>query len=181
MSIRVSRRALQSAAAIAGIMVGAVALSGCASVGGRAFGDSTVTGSAGQSSPSNLNQPMPGSLGAPNMQVADSQFLPPANVGGFAPPQQNWSQQQSFNQPMGGVTSPISSGGVSSQNLPVLGSNSPMGNQQAMQPQQNLAPVAAMPMPAALGAPAASAMPTPQLAAASGNAYTHQIASGESL
>ncbi|MDB5529286.1 MAG: peptidoglycan DD-metalloendopeptidase family protein [Devosia sp.] len=183
MSIRVSRRALKSAAAIAGIMVGAVALSGCASVGGRAFGDSTVTGSAGQSSPSNLNQPMPGSLGAPNMQVADSQFLPPANVGGFAPPQQNWSQQQSYNQPVGGMTSPISNGGgmqsVSSQDLPVLGSNSPMGNQQAMQPQQNLAPVAAMPMPAALGAPAA--MPAPQLAAASGNAYTHQIASGESL
>jgi murein DD-endopeptidase MepM/ murein hydrolase activator NlpD len=185
MSIRVSRRALQSATAIAGIVVWAVALKGCASVGGRAFGDGTVTGSSGQSTPSNLNQPMPGSLGAQNMQVADNQFLPPANVGGFAPPQQNWSQQPAYSQPMGGMTSPISNGGgmatVSSQNLPVLGSNSPMGNQQAMQPQQNLAPVAAMPMPAALGAPAAVGMSAPQATPIPANAYTHQIASGESL
>ncbi len=185
MSIRVSRRTLKSVAAIAGIMVGTSALSGCASVGGRAFGDNTVTGSSGQSTPSNLSQPMPSSLGAPNMQVADNQFLPPANVGGFGGMQQGYSQPVYNNQPMGGMTSPIATGGgmpsVSSQDLPVLNSTSPMGNQQAMQAQQNLAPVAAMPMPAALGAPAPIGMPAPQLAAAPANAYTHQIASGESL
>jgi murein DD-endopeptidase MepM/ murein hydrolase activator NlpD len=184
MSNRVSRRALKSAAAIAGIMVGGLALSGCASVGSRAFGDGTVTGSTGQSTPSNLNQPMPGSLGAPNMQVAESQFLPPANVGGFGAPQQGYAQP-AYSQPMGGVTSPIQGGGgmqaVSSQDLPVLNSSTPMGNQQAMPAQQNLAPVAAMPMPAALGAPAQIGTPAPQLATAPANAYTHTIASGESL
>jgi len=183
MSNRVSRRALKSAAAIAGIMVGGLALSGCASVG-RTFGDGTVTGSAGQSSPTNLNQPMPGSLGAPNMQVAESQFLPPANVGGFGAPQQGYAQP-AYTQPMGGVTSPIQGGGgmqaVSSQDLPVLNSSSPMGNQQAMPAQQNLAPVAAMPMPAALGAPAPIGTPAAHLAAIPANAYTHTIASGESL
>ena len=185
MSNRVSRRALKSAAAIAGIMVGGLALSGCASVGGRAFGDSTVTGSAGQASPTNLNQPMPGSLGAPNMQVADNQFLPPANVGGFGAPQQQGFARPAYSQPMGGMTSPIQGGGgmqaVSSQDLPVLNSSTPMGNQQAMPAQQNLAPVAAMPMPATLGAPASIGTPAAHLAAIPANAYTHTIASGESL
>jgi murein DD-endopeptidase MepM/ murein hydrolase activator NlpD len=184
MSIRVSRRALKSAAAIAGIMVGAIALSGCASVGGRAFGDSTVTGSARQASPSNLSQPMPSSLGAPNMQVADSQFLPPANVGGFGGVQQGYAQP-TYNQPMGGMTSPIQNGGgmpsVASQDLPALNSTPPMGNQQAMQAQQNLAPLAATPMPAALGAPAPLGTPAPQLASVPANAFTHTITSGESL
>ncbi|WP_375452067.1 peptidoglycan DD-metalloendopeptidase family protein [uncultured Devosia sp.] len=184
MSIRVSRRALKSATAIAGITLGGLALTGCASVGGRAFGDGTVTGSTNQSTPSNLGQPMPSALGAPPMQMADSQFLPPANVGGFGAPQQGYAQP-SYNQPAGGITSPISSGGgmqsVSSQDLPVLNSTSPMGTPQAMQPQQNLAPVAAMPMPAALGAPAQVGMPAPQQVAIPANAYTHTIAGGESL
>lgn len=125
---------------------------------------------------------MPGSLGAPNMQVAESQFLPPANVGGFGAPQQGYAQP-AYTQPMGGMTSPIQGSGqaVVSQDLPVLNSSTPMGTQQAMPAQHNLAPVAAMPMPAALGAPASAGTPSPQLAAVPANAYTHTIASGESL
>ncbi|SHE71481.1 M23 family metallopeptidase [Devosia limi] len=181
MSNRVSRRALKSAVAIAGVLVGAVALSGCTALGSRSFGDSTVTGSTGQSTPSNMNQPMPSSLGAPPMQVAANQFVPPANVGGFGGFQQ---PQQGFNQPV--YSAPIASGtgamppSVSSQDLPVLSSTSPMGTQQAMSAQQTLAPVAAMPPAAALGSlpPAATA---PNLVAVPANAYAHTIASGESL
>ena len=180
MSIRVSRRAPKGVVAIAGIMVGAIALSGCASVGSRTFGGD-VTGSSGQSTPSNLNQPMPGTLGAPTQMAVN--FVPPSDVGGFGG-QQSGYPAPVYNQPMGGMTSPISTGGgmqaVSSQDLPVLSSTSPMGNQQAMQAQQNLAPVAAMPMPAALGAPAPLGNPAPN-AAIPTDAYTHQIASGESL
>ena len=116
------------------------------------------------------------------MQMA-ANFVPPADVGGFGGMQQGYAQPM-YSQPMG-ATSPIATGGgmpsVSSQDLPVLSSTSPMGTPQAMQAQQSLAPVAAMPMPAALGAPAPLGTPAPALAAVPANAYTHQIASGESL
>jgi murein DD-endopeptidase MepM/ murein hydrolase activator NlpD len=178
MSIRVSRRALKGAVAIAGVMVGAVALSGCSSFGSRTFGDPTVTGSSAQSTPTNFNQPMPSSLGAPPMQMAASQFVPPANVGGFGGVQQGYSQPV-YQAPIASGTGAMPS--VATQDLPILNSSTPMGTQQAMPAQQTLAPVAAMPMPASLGAPASTGTPAPNLTAVPANAYAHTIASGESL
>ena len=187
MSIRVSRRAPKSAVAMAGLLIAAVALSGCSSLGSRAFGDPTTTGSLPQTAPQSYSQPMPSSLGAPQSMVADSRFLPPANVGGMGQPQSTqplWGQpaQTAYSQP-----APMASGGtmptVQSQNLPVL-SNSPQGSVPAMQAQPAIAS-ATMPSPAALGSmptnnsvPTLASTPTPP---AGGATFTHTIASGESL
>ncbi|MEO5808447.1 peptidoglycan DD-metalloendopeptidase family protein [Devosia sp.] len=187
MSIRVSRRAQKSALAIAGVMVSAVALSGCTALGSRAFGDPTVTGSTAQSSPGNINQPMPAGLGAPGMQTAEAQFLPPANVG-YGAPTAYPAAQPGYMTPM----APMAGGSptVSSQDLPVLNS-SPMGSQQAMPAQQNLAPAAVTPRTAALGSlptnlstptmVPVSPLATAAAAPAGGNVYKHTIAGGESL
>ncbi|WIY54228.1 peptidoglycan DD-metalloendopeptidase family protein [Devosia sp. YIM 151766] len=192
MSIRVSSRP-KRAVAIAGIIVAAVGLSGCNSLGSRSFGDSTVTGSVAQSAPATFNQPMPPSLGAPqSTQVAASQYLPPAPVGG------GWSGGgttlppapvgNGFVQPAG--TSPIGMGApapsVQTQALPALNSPTSMGATQAMPAQQTLAPLPATPPAVALGAnPSASALPVnssvPVTAAGNGNGYAHTIAAGESL
>lgn len=191
MSIRVSRRTSKNVAAVAVLMVGAVALSGCTALGSRTFGDPVTTGSNAQATPSNLGQPMPTSLGAQPMQVADNQFLPPAYVGGASVVQAGFGGAPSA--PMWG--SPAAGSGVgssvSTQNLPALSSSTSMGSQ-AMPAQQTLAPVAAQPQTAALGAPPSnlgtlpvnSAIPrtAPASAAtASGGTYTHTIQSGESL
>ena len=118
MSIRVVPRTHKSAVAVAGLIVAAIGLSGCASLGSRTIGDPTTTGSAAQSAPATLNQPMPASLGAgQNMQVAGMQsFLPPAAVGGGgwngggntlppAPVNSGWMQPA-------GATSPIGMGAL---------------------------------------------------------------------
>ncbi|MCP8882135.1 peptidoglycan DD-metalloendopeptidase family protein [Devosia sp. XJ19-1] len=186
MSIRVFPRTHKSAVAVAGVMIAAVGLSGCSSLGGRAFSDSTVTGSTAQSSPTSLNQPMPPTLGAPQgVQLASMEFLPPANVG------TSWTGGNTlppapvgngFMQPSG-VTSPI--GTVQTQALPALSSSSSMGATQAMPAQQNLAPLPAVPAAVAMGNPSTAALPVnssvPVQATASANAYTHTIAGGESL
>lgn len=198
MSIRVSPRTHRSAVALAGLMIAAVGLSGCSSLGSRSFGDSTVTGSVAQSPPATINQPMPASIGAPNaIQVAEQQFLPPANVGtswggggggNVLPPA---PMQSSFAQPIG-ATSPIGTAGVApsvqSQDLPVLGSSSSMGATQAMPAMQNLAPMPAAPAAVAMGTNPASTAGLPvnssvpvAAPAANANNYTHTIASGESL
>jgi len=188
MSIRVSRRAPKSAVAMAGLLIAAVALSGCSSLGSRAFGDPTTTGSLPQAAPQSYSQPMPNSLGAPQNMVADAQFIPPANVGGMGQSpavQPLWGQpaQTAYSQP-----APLANGGsmptVQSQNLPVL-SNSPQGSVPAMQAQPAFAS-ASMPSPAALGSmptnssvpTLASTTPTPP---AGGGTFSHTIASGESL
>ncbi len=197
MSIRVSPRTHRSAVALAGLMVAAVGLSGCSSLGSRTFGDSTVTGSVAQSAPATINQPMPASLGAPNtVLVAEQQFLPPANVGGGGgwiggggnlPPA---PVQNSFAQPIG-ATSPIGTAAlapsVQSQDLPALGASSPMGATQAMPAQQTLAPMPAAPAAVVMGAttpnaalPVNSSVPV-SAPVANANGYTHTIASGESL
>lgn len=194
MSIRVSPRPRKTVA-IAGMIVAAVALSGCNSLGSRPFGDPTVTGSAAQSPSPTFNQPMPASLGAQqSTQVAASQYLPPAPVGG------GWSGggnpmppapvgNNIFAQPSSG-TSPIGVGGsptVQTQALPPLNSSTSMGATQTMPAQQTLAPMPATPPAMAMGAnPAgASALPVnsavPVQAAANTNGYTHTIAAGESL
>ena len=192
MSIRVSPRTHRSAVAIAGVVVAAVGLAGCSSLGSRTFGDPTVTGSATQSAPASLNQPMPPSLGAQNTQVA-MQFLPPANVGsswgGGGNPMPPAPVQNGFMQPSG-ATSPIGQGAmapsVQSQDLPALNSSSSMGTPQAMPAQQTLAPLPAAPAAVSLGAtPPSAALPldssVPVQSAGNGNGYTHTIASGESL
>ncbi len=190
MSIRVSRRASKCAVAMTGLLIAAVALSGCSSFGSRAFGDPTTTGSLPQSAPQSFNQPMPSSLGAPQNMTAEADFVPPANIGGGSIGQSQgvqplWGQptQSAYNQP----TTPLANGtapSVQSQNLPVL-SNSPQGSVPAMQAQPATAS-ATMPSPAALGSmPTNSSVPTlasstPTMPAG-GGAFTHTIASGESL
>lgn len=195
MSIRVSRRAPKSVVAMAGLVVTAVALSGCSSLGSRAFGDPQTTSSVPTSSPSSFNQSMPSSLGSPQMMTAESQFVPPANVGGGwnsqpAQTQQAWNQpsQPAWNQPVqnGAPMATASMPSVQSQDLPVLSNQSSQGSAPAMQPQ--FASAAPMPSPAVLGSlptnnsvPAlASATPAPAAGAAAGT-FTHTIASGESL
>jgi Membrane proteins related to metalloendopeptidases len=194
MSNRVFPRTHKGAVAVIGITIAAVGLSGCSSLGSRSFGDPTVTGSVAQSAPSTLNQPMPPSLGAPqSVQVASMEFLPPANVGanwtggGTLPPAPVGS---GFAQP-GGMTSPIgaSASTVQTQSLPALSSSSPMGTPQAMPAPQTLAALPAAPPAVAMGTPSSAVLPVnssvPVQAAANANntsnAYTHTIASGESL
>jgi murein DD-endopeptidase MepM/ murein hydrolase activator NlpD len=124
------------------------------------------------------------------MQVAESQFLPPAYVGGSS------AVQAGFGAPSTPMwVSPATGSGVgssvSTQNLPALSSSTSMGSQ-AMPAQQTLAPVAAQPRTAALGAPPSnlgtlpvnSAVPRPAptgAASAPTGTYTHTIQSGESL
>ncbi|AVF05490.1 MAG: LysM peptidoglycan-binding domain-containing M23 family metallopeptidase [Devosia indica] len=191
MSIRVFPRTHRSAVAVAGVMIAAVGLSGCSSLGSRSFSDNTVTGSVAQSAPATLNQPMPPTIGAPQpVQVASMEFLPPANVGAAwnggntLPPA---PVNGGFMQPSG-ATSPIGASGstVQTQALPALSSSSSMGNTQAMPAQQNLAPLPAAPAAVAMGTnPSSAALPVnssvPVQAAANANAYTHTIAGGESL
>src|SRR5690554_6386046 len=155
MSIRVSRRAPKGVVAMAGLLIAAVALSGCSSLGTRAFGDPTTTGSLPQAAPQSINQPMPASLGAPRTLVAESQFIPPANIGGGV------SLPQAFQTPWGKPSqtafrqhvAPLAGSGavptVQSQNLPVL-SNSPQGSVPALRAQPALA-TASIPSPTALG------------------------------
>jgi murein DD-endopeptidase MepM/ murein hydrolase activator NlpD len=189
---------------MAGLVTAAIALSGCSSLGSRAFSDNTTTGSIQQSAPTSTSQRMPSSLGAPQAMVAENQFLPPAPLGNgnnwnnqpsaqpawnsqpAAQPAWNQPAQTAFSQPL----APLSTGGsapsVQSQDLPVLSSSS-QGSLPAMQAQPAFASAAPMPSPAALGSlPTNSAVPTiastpVPAASAAGGSFKHTIASGESL
>lgn len=182
---RVFPRTHRSAVALTGLMIAAVGLSGCSSLGSRSFGDPTVTGSVSQSAPATLNQPMPPTLGAPqSVQVASMEYLPPANVGA------NWNGGSTLPPaPVGTgfATSPIGASAptVQTQALPALSSSSSMGTTQAMPAQQTLAPLPAAPAAVAMGTPSSAALPVnsavPVQSAANANGYTHTIASGESL
>jgi murein DD-endopeptidase MepM/ murein hydrolase activator NlpD len=179
-----------------GLVAATVALSGCSSLGSRTFGDPTTTSSLPQNSPASYSQPMPSSLGAPQAMTAESQFLPPANVGGGwnsqpATTQPAWNQsvQTGYVAPMAPVGAANAASSFQSQDLPVLSNQSSQGSLPAMQAQPAIAS-APMPSPAVLGslptnssvpsfasaAPVATAMPAP-----AGNGFTHTIASGESL
>ena len=187
---RVFPRTHRSAIALSGLMVAAVGLSGCSSLGSRSFSDNTVTGSVAQSAPTTLNQPMPPSLGAPqSVQVASMEFLPPANVGASwtggntlppAPVGTGFGQASGMTSPIGATAST-----VQTQALPALSSSSSMGTTQAMPAQQTLAPLPAAPAAVAMGTPSSAALPVnssvPVQAAANTNAYMHTIAAGESL
>ncbi len=173
-----------------GLMTAAVALSGCSSLGSRTFGDPTTTSSLPQSAPTSYSQPMPASLGAPQNMTADSRFLPPANVGGGMNSQAGAAIQPAWNQPAQPMATASAMPSVQSQDLPVLSNPSSQGSLPTMQAQPALASAAPMPSPAALGslptnnsvpALAAAAPATPTLPGAAGNAFTHTIASGESL
>ncbi|SFC14586.1 M23 family metallopeptidase [Devosia psychrophila] len=185
MSIRVSRRAPKGAVAMTTLVIAAVALSGCSSLGGRTFGDPTTTSAVPANSPNSFNQPMPSSLGGPQAMVAENQFVPPANVGGGWNSQPAQSQQ-AWNQPsQTGFAAPMAP--VQSQDLPVLSNQSSQGNLTAMQAQPSFASASPMPSPAVLGSlPANSSVPslaavTPASSGATTNSFTHTIASGESL
>lgn len=165
---RVTGKALK-VVAIAGMFAGAAALSGCSSMGLHAFGDRTTTGSVGQSSPGNLSQPMPRSLGS-STRVASGPFVPPSDIGGGSPGTL--------------VTGPAvmpgqgaSGSSVTTQDLPVLASSNSGNARMSAQPQ--LAPVAPAPQPATVVASAPTTAPTP--VAVPSDAYVHVIASGESL
>ena len=192
MSIRVSRRAPKGAVAMVGLVAAAVALSGCSSLGSRTIGDPMTTGSVPQSAPASFNQPMPSSLGAPQNMVAESQFLPPANVGGgIASPQAvqpawNQPQQAAWNQPQPAWNQTGAAPSVQSQDLPVLSNSSSQGSLPTMQAQPAIAAAAPPPSPAALGSlPTNNSVPalaaTTPAPAATGGSFTHTIASGESL
>ena len=191
MSIRVSRRAPKGAVAMVGLVTAAVALSGCSSLGSRTFGDPTTTSSLPQSSPASYSQPMPASLGAPQNMTADTRFLPPANVGGGWNSQTSTAVQPAWNQPAQPMATASAMPSVQSQDLPVLSNSSSQGSLPTMQAQPALASAAPMPSPAALGslptnnsvpALAAAAPAAPTLpGGATTNAFTHTIASGESL
>jgi murein DD-endopeptidase MepM/ murein hydrolase activator NlpD len=183
MSIRVSRQAPKGVVAMAGLMVAAVALTGCSSLGSRTFGDPRTTGSIQPAVQQNLNQPMPA-------QVADNQFVPPANVGGWAGQsmqQPAWGQPAQNNQPSWNQPAAVAATGVQSQDLPVL-SNQSQGSVPAMHTQTAFASASA-PSPSTIGMmPTNNAVPTiaatsPSIPTTSvtGAGYTHTIANGESL
>lgn len=192
MSIRVSRRAPKGAIAMVGLVAATVALSGCSSLGSRTFGDQTTTSSVPSNSPSSFNQPMPSSLNGPQTMVAENQYLPPANVGGgwnsqpMQPTQQAWNQpaQNSLIAPSTPMATASSVPSVQSQDLPVLSNQSSQGSLSAMQAQPAFASAAPMPSPAVLGSlPTNNSVPALAAAnpAATGGAFTHTIANGESL
>jgi murein DD-endopeptidase MepM/ murein hydrolase activator NlpD len=171
--------ALKSAVAIIGLTAGAIALSGCTTMG-SAMHDPTITGSvAGANGSGNLNQPMPGNLGV-GTQVAANQFIPPANVGGGAAPFYSGPAMSGGLSPMTGARP----GSVTSSDLPSLSSStSSYGTPQAMPVQSSVAPVAATPatslgsLPSAPPAQAAA----PNLTVVPQDAYLHVVESGESL
>lgn len=179
MSISVTRKALWNTVAIAGLVAGAAALSGCTAIGARAFGDPTVTGSASRAAPGNVSQPMPSLLGQ-SSKVAAGPYVPPNPIGGGAAP--------AAVAPTAAVTQnalmPIdNSRAVQTQALPPAIAST--GATQ-MPAQQTLAPVKSAPQ--TLGAPtpqvatAAPVAPASQgVAVMPQNAYVHVIESGESL
>ena len=180
MSIRVSRRAPKSLVAMSGLIVAAIALTGCSSLGSRTFGDPVTTGSVPQSAPASYNQPMPAGIGAP--QMAENQFLPPANIGGGGGGWNASPVQTGYTQPSAPFVASGSMPAVQSQDLPVLSSTSPMGSQPAMQAQPSFASAAPMPSPAVLGTlPSNNSVPTVAPASTAGGTFKHTIASGESL
>ena len=158
MSIRVTGETLRFAA-IAGVLLGASALSGCSSLG-LGMGGGDVTGSISPGASASGQQSMPPALRpiASTTEVASGPFIPPADIGGGS----------------GGgfVTGSAPAGVVSSTALP------PLTGSETMSAQPSLAPVQST-QSATLAAPMPAASPT--LKAVPENAYIHVIESGESL
>lgn len=163
MSNRVSHKALR-VLALAGIVAGATALSGCSSLGSRMFADKTTTGSTAVSAEGTTGQPMPASLQPKSTRVAAGPFIPPSDIGGGG-----GSLAGGYTpMPQGGQTS------VKTNDLPVL-TSSTSGNSSQMSAQPSPAvQVAAKPTTPAVAA-------TPTLVSVPSNAYVHVIENGESL
>ena len=121
MSIRVTGETLRFAA-IAGVLLGASALSGCSSLG-LGMGGGDVTGSISPGASASGQQSMPPALRpiASTTEVASGPFIPPADIGGGS----------------GGgfVTGSAPAGVVSSTALP------PLTGSETMSAQPSLAPV----------------------------------------
>jgi murein DD-endopeptidase MepM/ murein hydrolase activator NlpD len=169
MSIRLTLRGLQTTAAIAGIVVAASGLAGCSTFG-MGGTDQMATGSTGYAGTSNLNQPMPGPIGA-QTRVAQGPYVPPEDIGGVPAP-----RLPMVGQGYGGqAASHASPNAITSQDLPVIGATTSNGSPNAMsaQPAQSLVPSAVAPKPVVASAPSLSVVPT--------STYTHVIRSGESL
>jgi murein DD-endopeptidase MepM/ murein hydrolase activator NlpD len=157
MRYRVTQKALR-AAAFAGIIVGAAALSGCSSMG--AFADRTTTGSTSSNAIGDASQRMPSSLMPASTRVA-SRFIPPSEIGS--------SGVSSGLTRTGGVP-----GSVSSEDLPSLSASTSQGTLTQMPAQSSAAAVEVASAPATVtSAPALVSVPA--------NAYAHVIESGESL
>lgn len=161
MSNRVTGKTFRTAA-IVGLFAGATALSGCSSLGGLGF-DRTTTGSVNAAAPMNTAQPMPRTLTAP-VTVAESRFIPPADIGGSGPGAMAIGSSAMGGQPLGSV---------STEDLPVL-TSSANGSNQMMPAAQHLSPVPATPV--LVSAPASNT-----LVSIPSDAYVHVIESGESL
>ena len=168
MSIRVTRKGLQTTAALVGILAAASSLAGCSTFGMGS--DQMATGSTGYQGTSNLSQPMPSALGA-RTQVADGPYTPPEDIGD-APtdprlpmPGRGYAGQPSS-----------SSASITSQDLPVIGNSTANGNPNAMSAQ----PALQRPLVPSTIAPKALAS-TPNLSVVPTGTYMHTIKSGESL
>lgn len=161
MSNRVTGNTLKTAA-IVGLFAGAMALSGCSSLGGLGF-DRTTTGSVNAAAPMSTSQPMPRTLTAP-VAVAENRFIPPADIGSSGPGATVIGSNNMGGQPLGSV---------STEDLPVL-TSSANGSNQMMPAAQPLSPVPATPT-------LASAPASNSLVSIPADAYVHVIESGESL
>jgi murein DD-endopeptidase MepM/ murein hydrolase activator NlpD len=159
MSNRVTGKALRIAA-IAGMLVGASALSGCSSLSGFGF-DRTATGSVNASSDFQGTQTMPKTLVAPT-KVAAGPFIPPNDIGG--------GSSAMAMAPLPAGTQQL--GTITTEDLPSL--NSANGSNQMMPAVQPLSPVPATPRVADIPA-------GPALVSIPSDAYVHVVESGESL
>jgi murein DD-endopeptidase MepM/ murein hydrolase activator NlpD len=156
---RVTQKALR-AAAFAGILAGAAALSGCSSMG--KFADGTTTGSTSSRAVGDAAQPMPSTLMPASTRVASNRFIPPSDIGSSGVSSSGLAST-------GGAP-----GSVSSEDLPVLVASTSQGNLTQMPAQSSSAAVEVASAPATVtAAPALVSVPT--------NAYVHVIESGESL
>ena len=159
MRYRVTQKTLR-AAAFAGLLAGAAALSGCSSMG--MFADGTTTGSTSFNASGDTTQPMPSTLGSASTRVA-SRFIPPSDIGGSGTSSPAMAM-------VGGAP-----GSVSSEDLPSLSASTSEGTLTQMPAQSSaVLEVASVPEPV-------TAAPAPALVSVPSNAYAHVIESGESL
>jgi len=186
MSICVNGRFIRSAVAVAALVVGAAALTGCTTLGSRALGGPETTGSIGATSAyGGAGQPMPTMIA--QAQPQNGRLVPPENIGPGFGGQAPAMAATAYPSGQGSMPS------VTRQDLPALTSSMPstpsssFGSQQAM-PAQPMAQVAAMPQPQTNLPPVIAGMPSsmpsspPRLAVVADNSkYTHVIESGESL
>ncbi len=160
--MRVTGQALKLVA-FAGLLAGAVSLSGCSTLGSAAFGD--TTGSIDQNRLGSTNQAMPPALGKVQ-RVASGPYVPPNDIG-------SGGGGDDF------ATSSMPMGSVSTEALPALTSK---GSSSTMSAQPSLAPVTVGTKTAPLGSTTAKlAQPEHNLAVVPANAYVHVIESGEFL